>query len=49
LARRATLERARLAELRALPRPSQVWLRKAWSAEEDAAEAAAALEWLGRN
>ena len=47
LARRATIERARKAELLALPRTSQVWLRKAWSAEEDAAEAAAALEWIG--
>jgi hypothetical protein len=49
IALRAAAKRSRLAELRALPRPSQVWLRKAWSAEEDAAEAAAALEWLGRN
>lgn len=45
-ARRAAAERARKAELMALPRASQVWLRKAWEAEEDAAELAAALERL---
>lgn len=49
IARRATIERARKAELLALPRSSQVWLRKAWSAEEDAAEAAAALALLAQN
>ncbi len=46
IARRVAAERARKAELMALPRASQVWLRKAWSAEEDAAEAAAALAFV---
>lgn len=45
MARRAAVASARRAELAALPRSSQVWLRKAWSAEEDAAEYTAALEF----
>lgn len=46
LARRASVALARKAELAALPRDAQVWLRKAWSEEEDADEYTAALAYI---